>query len=303
MCGDLNINLTNFQSEEVSRFNSCLFSFHFVPLITKPTRFDPGSNNATPSTLDHIWINNIYPSKAGIILYDVSDHCPTFLQLFLPFINKNSENELHKISFRPFSEAKLENLKLKLRNTNWDLLLNDNVDRSCNTFMEYIDQNYCKCFPLKHKYISNKRIEKPWITTPVKHLINEKSNYYKRMRAGLISKETNNVFKNKVNKEINLAKNIFYRNVFNRYNKDMRKTWELIRSLTGRSSNHEKIKSLIVNGENITDSECIAEKFNDFFTSIAVNLDSQLTYTEFSPYSYVRCNISNSFFSISCNGK
>ena len=134
---------TNFQSEEVLNFNSCLYSPHFAHLITTPTRFDPGTNNVIQPRLDHIWINNIYPSKAGIILYDVSDHCPTFLQLYLPFISKNCENELHKISFRPFSETKLENLKLKLRETNWDLLLNDNVKKSCNTFMEYIDEN-CK---------------------------------------------------------------------------------------------------------------------------------------------------------------
>ena len=191
LCGDLNINLANLRCENIVHFKSLLHSLHFIPLITKPTRFSP-IDNIEPTILDHIWTNNIYPCKPGIILFDVSDHCPTFFHASLPSYTKSSASELHKIVFRPFNENRLEKLKSDLCDTNWDILLeNIDINLACSNFSEYLDKLYCKNFPLQQKIISNKRLNNPWITTPVKRLINLKSDYYKMFRAGQITKQQN----------------------------------------------------------------------------------------------------------------
>ena len=79
LTGDFNINLSNLESNSVNNFTSCLNSMHFLPLITRPTRFPPENDGTNPSILDHIWINNIVPYDQGILCMDATDHCPVFI--------------------------------------------------------------------------------------------------------------------------------------------------------------------------------------------------------------------------------
>ena len=77
IAGDLNINILNDNSISNSFINN-LNSYHFIPLITKPTRFSTTALN--PSLLDHIWTNELTQLTCGVILTDVTDHCMTFLR-------------------------------------------------------------------------------------------------------------------------------------------------------------------------------------------------------------------------------
>jgi hypothetical protein len=53
-----------------------------------------------------------------------------------------------------------------------------------------------------------KRIEKPWLTSDIMESIKTKSYYFSLYRRGFISKEINNIYKNKLNKIIKRAKNL-----------------------------------------------------------------------------------------------
>ena len=122
--------------------------------------------------------------------------------------------------------------------TNWDTLLNDSdVESACDSFTNYLNKQYCRYFPAKTKYLSDKRVNNPWLTSSIKSLINQKSNYFKMYRMGIISKQTNNQMKNKINKEVNKAKSSYYLNVFNTARNDICKSWEVIRNITGNSKN------------------------------------------------------------------
>ena len=96
--GDLNINLLNLDYPEVVHFSTIMRSFYLVPVITEPTRFPPASLNQTPSLLDHIWvpINSKISIKSGIILYDGTDHCPTFISF--PYPKPGSANDKNKVN-------------------------------------------------------------------------------------------------------------------------------------------------------------------------------------------------------------
>ena len=83
IAGDMNINLNGESSIAVSNYLSCLNSSNFIPAISKFTRFPSDLSSFTPSNLDHIWLNNLSPYISGVINYDLTDHCPTFLNLSL----------------------------------------------------------------------------------------------------------------------------------------------------------------------------------------------------------------------------
>ena len=93
--GDININLL-LNNSVVDAFTASMRSYHYIPIITKPTRFSP-DDSCVPSLIDHIWTNkpNIYYS--GVILSDVSDHCPTFICLKVN--NDASDSETVKSNY------------------------------------------------------------------------------------------------------------------------------------------------------------------------------------------------------------
>ena len=79
IAGDFNVDLINVDCNAVEYLVNSLRQLHFVQTITKPTRFPPNDNSNGGSLLDHIWFNDPEMFTSGILLCDVSDHCPTFL--------------------------------------------------------------------------------------------------------------------------------------------------------------------------------------------------------------------------------
>ena len=294
--GDININLTDVHSNQTTQFTSMMYSLHYLPTIDQPTRFgNTESNTHSLSTLDHIWVNQILPLQAGIIYYDATDHCPTFLKFYC---HKTNQPESKTITFRPFSEQNMERLMTEIRQTDWNAIIGDPVadlDRSCDSFTNYLNNLYTKNFPTKKKTISFKRISKPWINSEIKKLINLKSEYYKLYRENSISSTTNNQIKNKVNKIVKKCKDQYYLNLFNTYRKNTKKSWDLIQSLIGCQNRREVIQKLVIDDNTYTDPTDIAEKFIQYFGNIATDLDSKLPSNDLSPLHYIS-PISNSLF-------
>ena len=99
MIGDFNADLLDIDSNCVTYLTNSRNQLHFVSALNKPTRFSP--NGADGSLLDHIWFNCPDMYTTGIILSDVTDHCPTFIIIKIPDPVKN---EKVKISFRHVDE-------------------------------------------------------------------------------------------------------------------------------------------------------------------------------------------------------
>ena len=93
-----------------------MYSTHFVPIVTKPTRFDPNNDRHAPTLIDHIWINRIdFCYECSIILSDFSDHFPLFFQFEIPS-PKTNNNEKVLIKFRDINEVNLSNFENVLMN-------------------------------------------------------------------------------------------------------------------------------------------------------------------------------------------
>ena len=287
--GDMNINISTNLSPNSRDYISILSSLHFLSVINEPTRFQPNNPLQSPSTLDHLWINKKIKHSAGIIDYDVTDHCPIFINF-----------ELHDYSclrgksrkvFRPFSQNCLEILRRKVEQTNWDELFHGNHTNSMfEIFLSTINKLYCESFPLKIKYLSDKRKSKPWITKEIKDLINQKSYYFNLFRKNLISKSMNNSLKNKINRTIRDAKTKYLSNSFQSGGKNTKKTWDLLNGLIGQDRVRNNIESINSDGIVLSSEQDIAEKFVDFFSSVGRNLDEGLVDGHASPYQFIDRN-------------
>ena len=192
--GDFNICLLKPNNPNLN-FSNLLFSNHFNPLITKATRF-PQIEGEQPSCLDHIWINKFFELDTGIISIDVSDHLPTFLNLK---IKSNHSEEKVKINFRVVDDIHKSKFRDLLSNYDWNSIKSPNVNHYAEKFIETVDYLYCTAFPLKSKYISKKHNHNPWITEPIKKLVEAKSQYFQLYRLSLVTLAENKRYRNLVN--------------------------------------------------------------------------------------------------------
>ena len=302
VAGDMNININDPSVSE--EYISLMHSHNFLPTILRPTRYSntyadqaQGGNTNNGSNLDHIWLGTIAPYISGILLFDVVDHLPTFL-LFHYYTNSTPEKVC--IKSRPFSEQNLNALINNINQTNWDKVLCNkhkllDVHESCQKFETHLNKLYCNNFPLKIKYLSTKRLSKPWFTQNLKKLIDKKSSHLKKFRMGLISKEANNRVKNEVFYATRNAKQQFYKNSFDQAKNNMYKHWKLIKNLLGSPNKPTEFNNLNVANREYTNASDIAEQFNTYFSSIGENLASQLPPANPSSNSVQR-GLSNSFY-------
>ena len=153
---------------------------------------------------------------------------------------------------------------------------------------------YQNCFPVKIKYISPKRHKNKWITQDVKHLINKKSEAFKKYRLGLISREDNNRIKNEMSSKINKHKYEFYKNSFDAFKGNMKKSWNLLHDLMKKKNFKREDIHLLVGTEQIVEPTRVANTFANYFSNVGNNLENNLSQTDQCPFSHINRN-PNSF--------
>lgn len=292
VAGDFNADLLKSDNVPIINLVSSLQTLHFLPVITKPTRFPADESIGSPSLLDHVWLNTLSRYCSGILCVDITDHCPTFVSLFVP--QKNVERI--KLSFRCHAPENVQSFLNELMRTDWNITLAADVSQNVEIFIKTVNSLYCKCFPLKVKFIDAKRIHKPWLTTDIFKAIRRKSQMFKHHKLGLISKEQCNAYNNWLTTRIRKSKATYFLNSFASCHNDIRKTWSHIRKILSQSSTRKSVKSLVIDGNEIIDNLEISNKFNEYFTTVALDLDSQLPVSNESPLAYLNANRPNSLF-------
>ena len=144
-----------------------------------------------------------------------------------------------------------------------------NISRLKNTFKES-RQNY---------YVN------PWVTPGIRACISKKQYHYnlwKKKRKLNCDKELINVcyekykcYRRYLKKVIKLAKKNYYSKRFENVQRDLKKTWTLINEFRGKVKRNIKA-SFVINGELVQDKKQIANNFNKFFASTAMQLNAKL---------------------------
>ena len=271
-----------------------LYSHHFISVINKPTRF-PTITSHTPSLLDHIWTNNLNYSDSGIVLSNITDHCPSFINFKFDSSNNVSSSRT-KISFRVSNETCKTLFDRALQNYNWNSLMNDDINVYVENFIKALNDLYNECFPLKTKFISTNHVGKPWITPQILKLSKMKSQYYKMCQLGILSVSENNLFKNKVVRIIRKNKTRYYESAFARNKTNIKGTWILINELASREISQSKIKSIIWNNVEFYEDCDIAEKFSEYFSTVAPALNLDIPNSMTDPLSYITTSVPRSIF-------
>ena len=299
LLGDFNIDLLHCESlgANAGNFIYDMFSHNFRTIITKPTRFPCGNQPGEPSLLDHVWYNRFADIESGIMLFGLTDHLPTFLILKNFFCKEDGGADINlvRVEFRDMSARHMDYFFESCRVLDWSWLIND-VNLDINRFSVVINDLYCRCFPLKIKYVSRKRLEKPWLTNEILNSIKIKSELYKQFKLGLVTELNYKRFKNKLTNVINRAKKKYHFNKFNNSSNDIKSTWKHINNLIRTKKRNCEITRLKTDSGVITDSLTMAEYFNEFFCNVAVGLDEAIPQSLDNPLDNLPASYTNSFF-------
>ena len=293
LTGDFNFDLLRCDLGSNILVNS-LHSYHFISIINKPTRF-PTISSHSPSLLDQIWTNNLNYSDSGILLTDVSDHLPSFINFIFNSRKKLSGSKT-KISFRIFNEANKDSFFQAMQTYDWNGLISDDINIYVENFVKTLNDLYNEFFPLKTKFISTNHTGKPWITPQIKKLSKMKSQYYNMCLLGILSVNENNQFKNKVVRILKKSKTRYYENAFARNRTNIKGTWRLINELASRGISQNKIRSIIWSNVEFFEDDDIAKSFSEYFSSVAPALNSDIPDSNANPLSYIANSVPRSLF-------
>ena len=292
LVGDFNINLLEHHTHpDTNLFLSFMQNHFYLPVITRATRFPEGLQRATPSLLDHIYINFSPPAVSGILKVHITDHLPVFFTFILP----KSKIQSHTIKFRIFKEDSRKKFTRDLALVLWEEVLTSN-DLNCNfdAFLKKFSQLYNTHFPVVTKTLSHKRLSHPWVTPFLVNALNNKSISYTNFKSGLISWDEYKRVRNQTNAILKATKRSYYINLFNNFKSNTKKLWETLNKLTKSNHSERPRANLISNNSIISNPREIANTFNTFFAGIATQLESRLPPAETDPMHYLRGNFPNS---------
>jgi len=256
-----------------------------LPTIKLPTRI----NSVNNMLIDNIFSSDIHHPEliSGNLAIGISDHLPSFL--VIPKQNQNFLPKKHNIMKRDRSNFNREDFILDFLAKDWDAILElgkNDVNHSMNGFMNEMNALLDKHMPLKKiSKIEFKRRFKPWITNNILTKIKSKNSLFKKFvtsKDNAQKDEYKRLFstsKNEITLLIKESKKAYYNNFFTRYRENLQKIWSGIKSIINIKSKNFDVPTCVSHeDQNVTKPKEIADKFNDFYASIADKILSERKY-------------------------
>ena len=250
--------------------------------------------------MDNIFVNvDHLQTESGIILSDISDHCPVYCKIQSLF-NLAKSPPSSKI-VRKFTTSKIDKLKGKLGSIDWaEVLAHIDVNVSYNNFIHVLKIALDECIPLERCKFSSYRHEprNPWVSKSLLRSINRKNNLYYKFRANPKPKlrEKYVKYKNTLTKIMRLEKQRYYCSQFEKKKSNIKETWGVINKALNKKSGKKSIKQIREDNKTINDEESIANHFNDYFSNIGPNLAKKIPVVGKPFHSFLKNKNQNSIF-------
>jgi exonuclease III len=266
VAGDMNINLLDFEDIQSKRLINTMISNGFFSCIDRATRINPNINHS--SLIDQIWSNTKHSINSGIIIADISDHLPCYAVLNI----KLPVNEHKEIKFRIRGVGPDDTLKQNFREKDLSFI-EDNIDlnQKFKLLHDLILKEYNKTHPITTKLISQKRLDRPWLTSGILKSIEQKHKLFMSTKTGLIPQCLYISYRNKLQTIIKNAKRAYYKRKFDESNGNTKNQWKLLNNLLNTNAGSDKPNlpdALVINGNTISEPIEMANELNTYFSNV-----------------------------------
>ena len=273
LTGDFNLNLLEYnQSSPVSAFLDLLYSHNLLPSISLPTRITLESK----TLIDNIF-SNLLNKETGsaVLLDDISDHLPiTFSWSDYCDLSESKQVAPH---FN-FSETCLNNLKYCLSTFDWNSIKSHDISDYYDNFLTVICDSlhrFCKSRGVSKNY----KIKIPWLNPELLLATKVKNNLYKQYQLlqTPVAAEAYKLFRNKLSREIRLAKKMFYSRRLNYHYSNSKQIWQTLNELLNMKSKKQVIHPIIDSAGTLQKEYInIASSFNEYFVNVGNRLSQTI---------------------------
>ena len=236
----------------------------------------------------------------------ISDHLPQFAIFHSPETRDTGKTDVFKKDWSKFDQ---ENFILDFLDINWDDdfarydLNPDQCFESFDTKMQKLLEQHLPTIKLTKKQIKTR--QKPWITPGIVRSMSKRDHYFRKFtKSKNVDNKTyfHNLFKTYRNMIVTLCRQSisilnFYSQYFRQYFSNMHKMWAGVRELISLKSRSPSPISLSVGNSTISEPETVANYFNDFFSTIAENIQSSIPPTRDNFSTFLRNRNQNSYVS------
>lgn len=279
--GDININIaSDTQSQIKDEYINMLIELNFKSCINRHTRIVGGQN---PTCIDHIWVNFDDVHNVKTVNYEckITDHNMCILVYTGVVRGKTSYSKEGKLVKKIVNN---EQLKIKLKNENWSMVLTSiSVDECARNFEEILNLNLAECTRLETTVLkSNHRVIKPWITPNLIKCIRKKQRIYRLHKKyphdfGLKSNFAK--YKNILQKTLQMSKTNYYKSRLAQMGNNKKRLWSVVKEIMGKQ-NKKSSMQFVRDGETRIEvgfeSKRGADVFNNFFATVGENLASSI---------------------------
>ena len=278
--GDFNVDLHKPDTQR-AKHEELLLTSGLFPLISVSTHSIP---NKRETCIDNILTSNIdNVIGSGSVQESVSHH-----HFIFALTNNTQSCEMNKDSMTQFYDFSNKNIETFVKEL--EKVMSDEIP-DANTFSNFVslyENTVEKVFRLENpkKSKRNKKAN-PWITDGIITSVNAKHLLYKNWIKSKTSRNPNgdirlyqkfSDYRRSLKHLIKTAKSNYYCKKINEHQGNLKKTWSVINELRGKKKS--TIKPLfIIDNQRITDRRIIANKFNDYFASIASNMNNSVHVT------------------------
>ena len=279
--GDFNLDLLKYNSHQpTSEIYDLMYSFSFLPVITKPTRI-----TETSSTLiDNIFTNDLDISNhsSGILCTDISDHFPVFT------LNNTctgsslsstpaSTRENVKL-FRSYSVQNMRNFTEALQAVDWTTVLSLDDPQAAYTAFNNVLLDLHDChFPLK-RCTTKYKARKPWLTLGLRNSIKLKNLLYIKYHKSPSNENLRiyKTYKKQLRDILRQAERNHYDEMFRINQSNLKKSWDLIKEVLNYKSETNATNNFRIDDQLTSDTDRISNKFNEQYINAGPGLAGAL---------------------------
>ena len=286
LTGDLNVDLIKYDNDICGQnLIAVLEKYGFVQLCSKPTRVTDHS----ATLIDHVYTNDVSNIiSCNVVTVDLSDHLATLTTLSLGGNHQKQKNARlsRESSFqtRVFNSANDYVFKNLIASETWNEVYSEEcAERQYDKFCDIYSNIYNQAYPQRNKGPRRKyerRDPKPWILPWLEEACARRQSLYhdKVRNPTALNIAAHKKLDKFCNKHINKAKSVYYKKFFDDHRDNSKKQWQLINGLLNRKSEYrDNIRLKDEHGNLLSTEPDVAARFNEYFSSIASNIKSQIS--------------------------
>ena len=271
-----------------------------LPQILLPTRI----TNQSKTLIDNIFSSVSLPGcTSGNLCHIISDHLPQFAVFHSPNNKESDKCDVYKKDWSNFDQ---ENFVLDFLDIDWDNHFTG-CDLNPDLCFDYFND---KMNDLLERHLPTVRLTKkqaktrlkPWITPGITRAMSKRDHYFRKFNKSKNEDSKthfHNLFKTYRNMIVTLcrqSKSKFYTQYFQQYSSNMHKMWTGVRDLISLKSKTISPISLKIGNSITSDPETVANHFNEFFSTIADNIQTTIPPTKYHYSTFLKNKNRNSIF-------